>query len=168
MFRKDKLQDNYNKLEMGFSEMKSYFNYLSDANDVLDRKFLSLLSSISIIITFFGIFALDGISSFPCYFILLLFLIILLFFGFIVLVALGLFPKSVPFPFDGTYKGIENVFENKPTKVDAIKQIIVNYEANIFKLKNVNKKKTIYLKLSYVLFAIIVILIAVSNFIPID
>ena len=161
---KKKSKSDYSRLKLGFTEMKSYFDYLSEANDVLDGKLIALISTIGIILTFFGAYSFDHYQEIPCLIIVLLFFLIISFVIFVYHIIRGLFPKNVAYPFDGTYEAINENFINKPNVYKVYEQMIVNYEDNLRELKSVNCEKAKNLKIAFYFYVAIVILTLSINF----
>lgn len=151
---------------LAFSEAKRYFDYLSDANKQLDDKFTALFASISIILTFFSLFFMqnsDGISQLSF---ILLITLLFSFLIFCIVTILGLFPKNVPYPYDGTYEAYQNIFVTKPDLSDVYDQIAVNYEENLNVIKCLNKNKSDKLKWAFLLFSFTIVLMIVLIFVP--
>jgi len=163
---KKKSKPDYSKLKLGFSEMKGYFLYLSEANDALDNKLIALISTMGFILTFFVSFGFDYNELIPCYIFVLLSLLVISFLFFVSFIFKGLFPKNVPYPFDGTYEGIQSNFEQKSNLHEVYDLMIVNYEKNLELLKIINLKKSRNLKNAFYFYIITLVLILLIIFIP--
>jgi len=164
---KNNSKSEISKLKLGFSEMQSYFTYLSEANEVLDGKLIALISTIGIILAFFGVFGFDYDEEISCLLVVFLSFLGLSFLIFVYHILRGLFPENVAYPFDGTYKAIKENFIKKPNLTKVYDQMIVNYEDNLKNLKSVNREKAKNLKISFYFYIIILVLILCINFISI-
>lgn len=139
------LLDTNEKYKLALVEMRGYFDYLAKANEELDKKIFSLFSSITIILAIFGLFGFDVSNDILCVVKILLVLLALTFLYFCGWTIYGYFPRSAPFPYDGTYEGARKVFIDKLLLSDSYEQIIVNYEENMKFIQGINRKKKLAL-----------------------
>lgn len=163
---KNKSKPDYSKLKLGFSEMKGYFLYLSEANDALDNKLIALISTMGFILTFFASFGFVYNQEIPCYIFVFLSFLVISFLIFVNFILKGLFPKNAPYPFDGSYEGIQTNFERKSNLYEVYDLMIVNYEENLEKLKIINLEKTRNLRNASYFYVINLVLILLIIFIP--
>jgi len=138
LFQKNSSENEIEKSKLAFQEMKGYFNYLSKANEELDKKIFTLFSSISIVLAILGFFGIDFDIGMTCITKILLSILTIVFLYFCIWSFLGLFPRDAHYPYDGTYEGARKIFIDKPHLSDAYDQIIVNYEVNIKTIQEIN------------------------------
>jgi len=159
---------NAKQILIALNEVKQlYQKFDADANH-LDQKASTLLSSSSLILTVFsGIQAFLFEGAYYSLNIIILIFIFILYLLLIILILTALFPQGFKTVFIHNWEGVNNAILNKKSEKDANYQLLSNYLDRIEKNKLINDKKAILIKISTILFSILMVLIILISLLPI-
>lgn len=148
--KNDKINDlDLDKIKIAYAEMQKYFDFLSDATDKVDSKLISLFSSLSIILTLFGLIGIDFTSQLDYFKIVIILIIIFAFIFFCFHIYQGLIPKKYSYPFEGTLEAVDYIFLSQESLYDVYDQLISNFDKRLKILKEINFSKSNNLKFAY-------------------